>query len=95
MTYIYIYLANNPSTTAADNDWMFPQQVQIDEPSINLSTKQFYGFLNMHTGYFRHVAHTENEINELGTDVEALPPGDRRPMRLKHEETKWDEDYYM
>lgn len=49
----------------------------------------------MHTGYFRHVAHTENEVNELGPDAETLPEDERRTRRLAHEEAKWDEEHYM
>lgn len=49
----------------------------------------------MHTGYFRHVEHAENEVNELGVDAEICPPEERRQRRLQHEEQKWDEDHYM
>lgn len=49
----------------------------------------------MHSGYFRHVEHTENEVNELGVDAETCPPDERRRRRIKHEEDKWDEEHYM
>ena len=49
----------------------------------------------MHSGYFRHVAHTENEVNELGIDAETCSPEERRARRLKHEDEKWDEEHYM
>ena len=49
----------------------------------------------MHTGFFRHVAHTENEVNELGPDAESYLPDERRKCRLQHEEDKWDEEHYM
>ena len=42
-----------------------------------------------------HVMHTENEINELGDDVEKLPLSERRHRRIQHENDKWDEEYYM
>ena len=49
----------------------------------------------MYTGYFRHVGHTENGVNELGEDVEILLGSERRSRRLAHEEQKWDEEHYM
>jgi protein SHQ1 len=54
-----------------------------------------YGFLNAYTGYFIHVATTENEVNELGADAETLTPSERRIRRLKREDEKWDPEYYM
>lgn len=42
-----------------------------------------------------HVSHTENEVNELGSEAERLTAEERRELRLKHEDEKWDEDYYM
>ena len=49
----------------------------------------------MYTGYFNHVSHTENEVNELGSDAEKLSAYERRERRIKHENEKWDEDHYM
>lgn len=49
----------------------------------------------MYSGYLKHVAHTENEVNELGQDAETCFVEDRRNRRLKHEDEKWDEEYYM
>jgi protein SHQ1 len=49
----------------------------------------------MHSGYFKHVTHTENEVNELGADAETCMTAERRRRRLKHEDDKWDEEYYM
>jgi len=54
-----------------------------------------YGFLDMHSGYFKHVTYTENEVNELGSDAESCPVSHRRERRLNHENDKWDEEYYM
>ncbi|KAI0062187.1 SHQ1-domain-containing protein [Artomyces pyxidatus] len=76
---------------AAANDWQLPQAVP--EP-LHTSLAKPYGFLDMYTGYFRHVANTENEINELGADAETLPSTERRRRRIAHEESKWDEEYY-
>ncbi len=83
----------NNTFEAAENDWHLPQQPPDD--SIQISTKQHYGFLDMYTGYFTHVSHTENEINELGIDLEKLTPYERRERRVKRENEKWDEDHYM
>jgi protein SHQ1 len=49
----------------------------------------------MYSGYFRHVSHTENEVNELGADVESCSPEQRREQRIKHEDDKFDEEHYM
>ncbi|KAL5533004.1 hypothetical protein ACEPAF_4778 [Sanghuangporus sanghuang] len=82
---------------AAENDWHLPQNAPdaVDTPSISITTERRYGFLDAYTCYFRHVANTENEVNELGPDVEILSPVGRREKRLKHEEEKWDEGFYM
>ncbi|RDB24070.1 Protein shq1 [Hypsizygus marmoreus] len=78
---------------AAENDWQLPQEVP--EPPLSTSIQKYYGFLDMHSGYFRHVTHTENEVNELGSDAETCTPSERRRRRSEHENKKWDEEYYM
>ncbi len=79
---------------AAENDWQLKQDVP--EPLLLKTTaEQHYGFLDLYSGYFRHVGHTENEINELGSDAETCDQVERRRRRLKHEDEKWDEEYYM
>ncbi|KAK7052551.1 SHQ1-domain-containing protein [Favolaschia claudopus] len=81
---------------AAENDWQLPQQVSLTaDPPISTSLTQTYGFLNAYSGYFRHVAHTENEVNELGPDAEICTIRERRVKRWKHEDEKWDEEHYM
>ncbi|KAF7308418.1 CS domain-containing protein [Mycena chlorophos] len=80
---------------AAENDWQLPQTVPDDTPSISLALSMPYGFLNRHSGYFAHVGHTENEINELGADAERSTPQERRQKRFKRENDKFDEEYYM
>jgi protein SHQ1 len=62
---------------------------------LETSLHKPYGFLNAYTGYFIHVANTENEINELGADAETLTLSERRIRRLKREDEKWDPEYYM
>ncbi|KAJ7262877.1 SHQ1 protein-domain-containing protein [Mycena rebaudengoi] len=59
---------------ATENDWQLPQ----------------HGFLNSYSGYFKHISHTENEVNELGADTETYTPRERRSIRLKHEDDKAD-----
>ena len=83
------------SRIAAENDWQLPQTIPEPLPPLQTTVERRYGFLDMHSGYFRHVEHTENEVNELGTDAETCSPQERRSRRLKHEEEKWDEEYYM
>ncbi|KAG6897304.1 hypothetical protein C0992_002746 [Termitomyces sp. T32_za158] len=78
---------------AAENDWQLPQEIQ--EPQLNTSIQKYYGFLDMYSGYFRHVTHTENEVNELGDDAETSSVAARRQTRLRHEDDKFDEEYYM
>ncbi|KAH9952191.1 SHQ1-domain-containing protein [Amylocystis lapponica] len=80
---------------AAQNDWQLPQQIPEPLPALQTTAEHRYGFLNMHSGYFRHVAHTENEVNELGNNVETCAPAERRTKRLRHEDEKWDEEHYM
>ncbi|KAJ3562171.1 hypothetical protein NP233_g9743 [Leucocoprinus birnbaumii] len=80
---------------AAENDWQLPQQLPPETPLLETSVQKFYGFLNTHHGYFKHVNHTENEVNELSDGAEILPPSERRQRRIQHENDKWDEEYYM
>lgn len=80
---------------AAENDWQLKQELPEAGPSLKTTTSQHYGFLDLHTGYFRHVEHIENEVNELGASAETAGPSERRESRVKHENEKWDEEYYM
>ncbi|KAL4077345.1 SHQ1 protein-domain-containing protein [Scleroderma yunnanense] len=80
---------------AAKHDWQLSQTIPSSESELHTSTKRYYGFLDTFTGYFAHVAHTENEINELGNDVETCSVKERRARRLAHEDAKWDEEHYM
>ncbi|KZT28545.1 SHQ1-domain-containing protein [Neolentinus lepideus HHB14362 ss-1] len=80
---------------AAENDWRLPQAVPEALPPLETSAQRLYGFLNLHSGYFTHVEHMENEVNELGKDAEACPLEERRRRRLRHEDEKWDEEHYM
>ncbi|KAJ7746922.1 SHQ1 protein-domain-containing protein [Mycena maculata] len=79
---------------AAENDWQIPQELPSDSP-ITTTLTQTYGFLNLYSGYFKHVSHTENEVNELGVDAETCTVQGRRARRWKHEDEKWDEEHYM
>lgn len=81
--------------SAAENDWQLPQEVPAPLSSLNLSVEKRYGFLDLHSGYFRHVSHTENEVNELAEDAEVCSVDERRIRRLKHEDQKFDGEYYM
>jgi protein SHQ1 len=74
---------------------VLPQKAPEPLPALHTSSVRPYGFLNMHSGYFKHVSHVENDVNELGSDPETCPVDERRRRRLKHEEEKWDEEYYM
>lgn len=62
---------------------------------MSLSAQKHYGFLDMHSGYLRHVLHTENEVNELGGDAEECTKEERTAARIKHEDGKFDEEHYM
>jgi len=64
-------------------------------PELQTSRQAHYGFLDMHSGYLKHVTHTNNEVNELGDQAEVCSKAHRREMRLKHEDEKWDEEHYM
>lgn len=80
---------------AAENDWQLPQTVPEPAPDTHTTLEKRYGFLDMYTGYFRHVTTTENEVNELGADTETLPVSERQKRRISHEDEKWDEEHYM
>ncbi|KDN49456.1 hypothetical protein RSAG8_02158, partial [Rhizoctonia solani AG-8 WAC10335] len=83
---------------AAENDWQIEQAAPDDELSdvgVSTSTRTAYGFLDLHTGYFVNVIHTENEVNELGAEAENSTIARRRQLREASEEAKWDEEHYM
>ncbi|KAF8528229.1 SHQ1 protein-domain-containing protein [Hysterangium stoloniferum] len=80
---------------AAMNDWRLPQQVPDETPQLATSQQHTYGFLDMHSGYFRHAAHSENEANELGPDAETLGPDARRMRGEQRVQRKFGEDYYL
>jgi len=91
-----IQVSANCSYVAAENDWEVPQTVPETGGGAGLHPSgRYYGFLNKYTGYFVHVAHTENEINELGHNAESCDLDDRRNLRITHENAKWDEEHYM
>ena len=92
---ILLIIANLSSILAAANSWTIPQTLPDPLPALETSLRKPYGFLNAYTGYLLHVGTTENEINELGVDAETLSPSERRIRRLRHEESKWDPEYYM
>ncbi len=79
----------------ANNDWQFPQEIPGPMASFRIEDVSRYGFLNRHSGYLQHISYTENEVNELGPDAEILSPAERRIRRIKNEDDKWDEEYYM
>ncbi|KIP01723.1 hypothetical protein PHLGIDRAFT_123107 [Phlebiopsis gigantea 11061_1 CR5-6] len=88
-------LERNEILEAAENDWQLKQEVPEPLSSLKTTTQERYGFLDMYTGYFQHVGHTENEVNELGADAETCSPAERRTRRVRHEDGKWDEEHYM
>lgn len=80
---------------AAENDWQYPQTVPEPLETLDIKAEKPYGFLDMHSGYMKHVSLTENEVNELGPDAETMSPKMRREKRIAHEDSKWDEEHYM
>lgn len=83
---------------AAENDWQIDQVApdeELPDVGVTASTHTAYGFLDLHTGYFVNVAHTENEVNELGAEAENCTLGRRRELREASEEAKWDEEHYI
>lgn len=80
---------------AAANDWQLPQQVPEGLPELQTSIEKPYGFLDLHSGYLRHVGHTENEVNDLGPDAENCSKDERSARRTKREDDKWDPEHYM
>ncbi|KIJ30310.1 hypothetical protein M422DRAFT_187329 [Sphaerobolus stellatus SS14] len=82
---------------AEKNDWRLPQAIPSNTPQVNLSTslQKTYGFLDLHSGYFRGASYSQNEANDLGGDAETLPPDGRAKRGEERVEQKWDEDYYL
>jgi protein SHQ1 len=87
--------ANAGLDGAAQHDWQITQTVCESLGTLQISAQKHYGFLDMYSGYFTHVVHTENEVNELGADAETLTAQERRAGRTQHEDEKWDEEHYM
>jgi len=83
---------------AERNDWRLPQTIPTaanPQPEILRSLTRPYGFLEMHSGYFRHTKESENDVNLLGEDAERCTNEERRTRREKQEDEKWDGDYYL
>ncbi|GJJ11923.1 hypothetical protein Clacol_006161 [Clathrus columnatus] len=89
---------------AEKNNWVLPQNLDITPgPSFDStftttsSSCRPYGFLDMHSGYFRHAssAYSDNEANELGPDVEQLAPVERRAKGKQKVDAKFDGSYYL
>ncbi|TEB36312.1 SHQ1-domain-containing protein [Coprinellus micaceus] len=90
-------LSLNPSEfeEAAANDWQLPQEFPEGLPKFQTSLEKPYGFLCLHSGYLRHVGHTENEVNDLGPDAEKCSKDERSKRRIQREDDKWDPEHYM
>lgn len=80
---------------AAANDWQLPQEIPEGLPELQTSLEKPYGFLCLHSGYLRHVGHTENEVNDLGPDAEKCSKDERSKRRIQREDDKWDPEHYM
>jgi protein SHQ1 len=68
-------------------------QTLSSEP-LHTSLAKPYGFLNQHSGYFRHAGSSSNEANELGGDAETISPVERRRRRITCEDAKFDPEHY-
>lgn len=64
-------------------------------PTISMNTETRYGFLDAYSGYFRYAGQSPNEVSELGDFAESASEAVRVEMRTAHEDTKWDEEYYL
>lgn len=90
---------------AEKNNWLLPQnpdttpgQSSFDSTfTTTTSPYRSYGFLDLHSGYFRHAssAFSDNEGNELGPDIEKLTPMERRARGKKKVDAKFDGSYYL
>lgn len=94
-SYYLIYEESKAWQTAAKNNWQLLQEVPIPLAELHLKAEKPYGFLDMHSGYFKNVSYADNQVNELGPDAENVAAPDRRKLRLDHEDEKWDEEHYM
>ncbi|KAJ7202088.1 SHQ1-domain-containing protein [Mycena pura] len=88
-------LEQEETLLAAEHDWQMHQEVPSADAPVSMTLTQTYGFLNLYSGYFKHVAYAENEVNELGADAESCTPRERRTKRWTHEGEKFDEEHYM
>ena len=83
------------SILATANSWATPDCTRPTPSTGDIPSKTLWiPHALAYTGYFLHIGTTENEINELGVDTEILSPSERRICRLRHDESKWDLEYY-
>lgn len=88
---------------AEANEWRLPQSLPDESndsglpPGVGLATEsqKRYGFLDAYLGYFTYVRQVANDVNELGDRAETITENERAELRIAHEETKWDEEYYL
>jgi protein SHQ1 len=79
---------------AIEEDWQLPQTLN-DDCGLKISNTYPYGFLDLYSGYLKHIHLTENEINELGEAAETSSHSERRKAREAHEDKKFDEEHYL
>ncbi|KAG0337742.1 Hsp90 cochaperone shq1 [Podila horticola] len=72
-----------------DFDWQLPQQINQE-----IFSEVRYGFNNRYSGFFTHVTETANDVLDV-YDPEHATLEVRRENRIKRENDKFDDEYYM
>ncbi|GJJ73209.1 protein SHQ1 [Entomortierella parvispora] len=72
-----------------DFDWEMPQEIRQE-----VFSEVRYGFNNRYSGFFTHVQETANDVLDV-YDPEHASLETRREDRIKRENDKFDDEYYM
>ncbi|KAF9116386.1 hypothetical protein BGX27_003069 [Mortierella sp. AM989] len=70
-------------------DWEMPQEIRQE-----IFSEVRYGFNNRYSGFFTHVQETANDVLDV-YDPEQATLETRRENRIKRENDKFDDEYYM
>ncbi|RKP06041.1 SHQ1 protein-domain-containing protein [Thamnocephalis sphaerospora] len=76
----------------ADN--LLTGEPDVSASSLTAPSTAHYGFNDQYQGFFTHYIETENEVNDIN-DPEHSTPATRRADRIRNEDVKFDEDYYI
>ncbi|EEB08397.1 box H/ACA snoRNP assembly protein Shq1 [Schizosaccharomyces japonicus yFS275] len=75
-----------------DFDWGLLQR--IEDQKMNYTSTTHYGFNDQYSGFLKYNALVGNEVNDL-EDPERTSVEERKELRIKLEDEKFDPDYYL